>query len=361
MLLYRQSMLSVWSQVQFLHGFIFLPHLAIFPKTFPTKQLSFTGPKLNCTLHNLSPQWCNLVSWNYAFTIPQGSCTMQFCSSVASLHPQNFAAVPPSLTWTSQFAIPGLKLLPLPFGTPQSTENPTSLGLNCAKVSPNVLSQPELTDLINYADPFFGSLCCQFSLPLKTAQICVPGSHPTLAMDCLNCAILTPSGHCAIFPSSEGCAQKFLNQAWAALCAVLVLNLSPCHLELRNAQSLDPLSQLVTCPELSSWITMHHLKLRSFQIDVALSWVTCRNWYTVKSWWDDEGGGNMPKYLLVVGQTKEPINSKQKEHMYTTTSQDQRSLKTLHHQAMWRRRESISKNTYITLQQQQLDIATSSS
>lgn len=69
----------------------------------------------------------------------------------------------------------------------------------------------------------------------------------------------------------------------------------------------------------------------------------------------------MPEDILAAGRKKEHIRRKQKEHLYATNSQDKRSLKTAHHQAMWRRRESIYKNTSITQQQQWLDISTSSS
>jgi len=79
--------------------------------------------------------------------------------------------------------------------------------------------------------------------------------------------------------------------------------------------------------------------------------VNCRNRYFIRSWLGDEEGEegvNMLEHLLVVGWTKEPIKSKKNEHMHATTSQDQRSLKTLHHQVIQRRRESRSKKTSIT-------------
>lgn len=58
----------------------------------------------------------------------------------------------------------------------------------------------------------------------------------------------------------------------------------------------------------------------------------------------------MPKDSLVVERTSGPTKRKQKENKCATTFQDQRSLKTLQHLAMQRRRESISKNTSITQQ-----------
>lgn len=82
----------------------------------------------------------------------------------------------------------------------------------------------------------------QYSLPQKTAHIHLSGSHPASTTISLNCAILTPSGHCPNFLPSKHCAQKFRSQARATLCAISVINPAPCHLELRNVQLLGLLS-----------------------------------------------------------------------------------------------------------------------
>lgn len=111
----------------------------------------------------------------------------------------------------------------------------------------------------------------QYSLPQKAAHIHLPGSHPASATISLNCAILTPSGYCPYFLPSKDCAQKFLSQARATLCAISVINPAPCHLELRNVQLVGLLSHPVINLGPSSWITMHHLILGSFQIDVVPS------------------------------------------------------------------------------------------
>jgi len=59
----------------------------------------------------------------------------------------------------------------------------------------------------------------------------------------------------------------------------------------------------------------------------------------------------MPRESLAAVEAKELIKKKQRENMHETIAQDQRSLKTPHHQAMQRRRESTSKNTSITQHQ----------
>ena len=111
----------------------------------------------------------------------------------------------------------------------------------------------------------------QYSLPQKTARIHLSGSHPASTTISLNCAILTPSGHCPNFLPSKHCAQKFRSQARATLCAISVINLAPCLLELSNVQLLGLLSHPVINLGPSSWITVHHLILGSFQIDVVPS------------------------------------------------------------------------------------------
>lgn len=142
-----------------------------------------------------------------------------------------------------------------------------------------------------------------------------------------------PVAFVQFFPDSEDCAQEFLSQAWAALSVVSVTNpsLLPGTMQCTFSR---PSSHHVIHIGPNPWITMYHLRLGGFGFDVLSSWVNFRNRHNVRSWWDNEegeGGANMIEDSLIVGRTKKFIKYKQREHMHTTTSQHQRSLKTLHH------------------------------
>lgn len=129
------------------------------------------------------------------------------------------------------FTLSVLNIFLLRTRTPYCANNTTSLGLqDYVEVSlMSSLNQSSLTSrTAQICSPSLFAV--QSSLPMKTTQVCLLGSHPALATIFLNCEILAPSGHCAIFLLYKDCAKKFLSRARAMLYAVSVINPFPCHM-----------------------------------------------------------------------------------------------------------------------------------